>query len=82
MRTERSLAALALLCWTGPLAAQDALTGVGPETQVRSIEFRFAGEQTLQEEDLRPHIALTERGGLVGLRRLFGSPVILRLERV
>jgi len=72
MRTERSLAALALLCWTGPLAAQDALTGVGPETQVRSIEFRFAGEQTLQEEDLRPHIALTERGGLVGLRRLFG----------
>ena len=63
---------LALLLSGAPLVAQDALTGIGPGTQVSSIEFRFTGEQTLAEEDLRPHIALTERGGLVGLRRLFG----------
>lgn len=65
-----TFAAAALL--PAALAAQDALTGVGPETQVSSIEFRFVGDQTLGEKDLRPHIALTERGGMVGLRRVFG----------
>jgi outer membrane protein insertion porin family len=73
MRSEAaSVTALALLFAAAPLAAQDALSGVGPGTQVKSIEFRFIGEQTLRERDLRPHIALTERGGMVGLRRLFG----------
>ena len=71
MRSEILAAAgLALYLAAGPLAAQDALTGVGPGTQVSSIEFRFTGGQTLDEEDLRPHIALTERGGMVGIRRL------------
>ena len=61
-----------MLLAAGPLWAQDALSGVGPKTQVKSIEFRFTGTQTLLERDLRPHIALTERGSAVGLRRIFG----------
>ncbi|HEY7480965.1 MAG TPA: BamA/TamA family outer membrane protein [Gemmatimonadales bacterium] len=52
-----------------PLTGQDALTGVGPGTQVRKIEFRFRGEHSVEEGDLRPHIALTARGGMVGIRR-------------
>ena len=72
MRSERAALVLALLLAGSPLAAQDALSGVGPKTQVKSIEFRFTGGQTLLERDLRPHIALTERGGAVGLRRIFG----------
>jgi outer membrane protein insertion porin family len=72
MRSSGAVLALVLLLAGPPLGAQDALTGVGPKTQVKSIEFRFTGEQTLLERDLRPHIALTERGGMVGLRRLFG----------
>jgi outer membrane protein insertion porin family len=55
-----------------PLRAQDALSLVGPRTEVKSIEFRFTGKHTLPEEDLRTKIALTERGGMVGLRRFFG----------
>jgi outer membrane protein insertion porin family len=81
MRSERGwtvLLLLALGAW--PARAQDALTGVGPGTEVRKIEFRFVGDHTLQEADLRPHIALTARGGMVGLRRVlavlpFVSPV-------
>ncbi len=72
MRSERAALVLALLLAGSPLAAQDALTGVGPKTQVKSIEFRFTGGQTLLERDLRPHVALTDRGGAVGLRRIFG----------
>ena len=73
MRTERLVPlTLAFALAGGPVGAQDALTGVGPGTQVSSIEFRFTGGETLGEQDLRPHIALTERGALVGLRRLFG----------
>jgi outer membrane protein insertion porin family len=71
MRSERAAVVLALILAAAPLAAQDALSGVGPKTQVKSIEFRFTGGQTLLERDLRPHIALTERGGMVGLRRIF-----------
>jgi len=60
MRFDRAWAAgLPLLFLAGPLAAQDALSGVGPATQVRKIEFRFVGEHTLGEKDLRPPIALT-----------------------
>jgi outer membrane protein insertion porin family len=56
--------AVALLL-ASPLAAQDALSGVGPATEVRKIEFRFHGddEQAFGEKDLRPHIALTARAG-------------------
>lgn len=77
MRPDHALRCrVAALAWmallAAPLAAQDALTGVGPGTEVSTIEFRFAGEHTLGEKDLRPHIALTERGGMVGLRRVFG----------
>ena len=71
MRTEAAVAVVLALLVAGPLVAQDALSGVGPGTQVSSIEFRFTGGETLGEKDLRPHIALTERGGMVGLRRLF-----------
>jgi outer membrane protein assembly factor BamA len=63
---------LVLLLGSTPIAAQDPLSGVGPKTQVSRIEFRFAGEAAFKEKDLKPHIALTERGSLVGLRRLFG----------
>jgi len=73
MRSERAaLVILGLLLGSAPLAAQDALSAVGPNTQVRGIEFRFLGEAAFTEKDLRPHIALTDRGSLVGLRRLFG----------
>src|SRR5688572_4003130 len=72
MRSEPAALALALLLLGPPLAAQDALSGIGPKTQVKSIEFRFTGGQTLLERDLRPHIALTDRGSMVGLRRIFG----------
>jgi outer membrane protein insertion porin family len=63
------LAGLLLLILAGPLAAQDALSGIGPATQVRKIEFRFVGEHTVEEKDLRPHIALTARGGMAGIRK-------------
>jgi len=72
MRSERGALVLALLLAGSPLAAQDALSGVGPKTQVKNIEFRFTGGQTLLERDLRPHVALTDREGAVGLRRIFG----------
>jgi outer membrane protein insertion porin family len=72
MRSSAAAAVLALLLVGQPLAAQDALSGIGPGTQVRSIQFRFTGEQDFQEKDLRPHIALTERGGMVWFKRLFG----------
>jgi outer membrane protein insertion porin family len=64
--------ALLLLAGAGPALAQDALSAVGPGTQVKSIAFRFTGGRTFEEADLRPHIALTERGGMVGLRRALG----------
>jgi outer membrane protein insertion porin family len=54
------------------LSAQDALNRVGPTTQVRSVEFRFTGKETLDESVLRQKIALTGQGGMVGLRRIFG----------
>jgi outer membrane protein insertion porin family len=72
-RTDRSVLGLAVLVLlAGPLRAQDALTLVGAKTEVKSVEFRFEGKQTLPEEDLRRRIALTGRGGMVGLRRFFG----------
>jgi outer membrane protein insertion porin family len=71
--TDRPLALAAiLLAWAGPLAAQDALNRVGPKTQVRSVEFRFAGRSSLEEDQLRRKIALTGQGSMVGLRRVFG----------
>lgn len=73
MRFDRAgPAVLLLIGLAAPLAAQDALSGVGPATQVRKIEFRFLGEHALREKDLRPHIALTARGGMVGIRRALG----------
>jgi outer membrane protein assembly factor BamA len=67
VRSEPLRAALLGLILAVPLAAQDALSGVGPATEVRKIEFRFTGEHVLQEKELRPRIALTARPG--GLRR-------------
>jgi outer membrane protein insertion porin family len=72
MRSSPAAAILSLVLAAAPLGAQDALTGVGSGTQVSGIEFRFTGGQALRERDLRAHIALTERGGMVGLRRVFG----------
>lgn len=57
---------------SAPLRAQDPLTLVGRDTEVKSIEFRFKGKQALTEQALRRKIALTEQGGMVGLRRFFG----------
>jgi outer membrane protein insertion porin family len=71
--TERLVCALFLLIGgTHSLAAQDALSLVGPKTQVKSIEFRFKGKHTLLEADLLKKIALTAQGSMVGLRRFFG----------
>jgi outer membrane protein insertion porin family len=70
MRSDRAgAAALLMALCAAPLAAQDALSGVGPGTEVRKIEFRFRGDHSVEEGDLRPHIALTARGGMVGIRR-------------
>jgi outer membrane protein insertion porin family len=72
-RIDRSAIALGLLAAAGaPLYGQDALSLVGPRTEVKSIEFRFHGKRTLAEKDLRRSIALTARGGMVGIRRFFG----------
>jgi outer membrane protein insertion porin family len=73
MRTDRWVIAFALLAATGPpLRGQDALSRIGAETEVKSIEFRFKGKQSFAEKDLRRKIALTARGGMVGIRRFFG----------
>ena len=71
-RTDRAFVAFALLCAGPRLWAQDALSLVGQRTEVKSIEFRVEGRQSLEDEELRREIALTERGGLVGIRRIFG----------
>lgn len=73
MRIDRVTLALAFLASAGgALRAQDALTLIGARTQVKSVEFRFKGKQSLDEKELRRRIALTARGGMVGLRRVFG----------
>ncbi|HEX6104203.1 MAG TPA: BamA/TamA family outer membrane protein [Gemmatimonadales bacterium] len=74
MPSDRSAAAALLLLALAavPLAGQDAPSGITPRTEVRSIEFRHAGTATIPEETLREQIALTARGGMVALRRLFG----------
>ena len=69
---DRALVVVALVALASPLAAQDALSRVGPRTEVKSIEFRFIGQHSLLEEDLRKQIALTAQGGMVGIRRFFG----------
>jgi outer membrane protein insertion porin family len=75
IRTDRVallIGVLAGLTSTSLLKAQDPLTSIGPDTEVRSIGFRFVGRHTLDEEELRGAIALTERGGLVWLRNALG----------
>jgi outer membrane protein assembly factor BamA len=80
VRTDRRCApavvalavSLAISLAAAPLRAQDALTRVGPETQVRSVEFEFEDKSTLDEDQLRGKIALSGQGSLVGLRRFFG----------
>ena len=74
MRSERRAAALllALALPVAPAAAQDAPNAITPATEVRSIAFRYTGTETLPEETLREQVALTERGGMIGLRKLFG----------
>jgi outer membrane protein insertion porin family len=53
--------------------AQEApLTEVDSETQVRAISFRFVDTQTFPASRLKEHISHTERGGMVGLRQIFG----------
>jgi outer membrane protein insertion porin family len=59
----------ALLAASRPLAAQDALNRVGPNTQVHSVEFQFKDRMSLDPNVLRQKIALTGQGGMVGVRR-------------
>ncbi|MBA2459954.1 MAG: BamA/TamA family outer membrane protein [Gemmatimonadales bacterium] len=73
MRSDRvAAAAVALLAVAARLHGQDAPSSITPATEVRSIEFRFDSTRTLGEETLREQIALTERGGMVGIRKFFG----------
>ncbi len=73
MRFDRAAAAaLVLLASAAPLRAQDAPSSITPETEVRSIGFRFDSTETLGTDKLREQVALTERGGMVGLRKVFG----------
>lgn len=66
------LSALLVVAGVAPLAAQDPLTLIGKNTEVRSLKFQFEDHQTVPEPDLRARISLTARGGMVGLRRLLG----------
>jgi outer membrane protein insertion porin family len=69
---NRWLVPLGLLGVAGsPLHAQDSPSLVGLHTEVKSIEFRFEGKNTLPEEGLRRKIALTAQGSMVGIRRFF-----------
>jgi outer membrane protein insertion porin family len=61
--------ALAILAASRPLAAQDALNRVTPNTQVHSVEFQFKEKTSLDPNVLRQKIALTGQGSMVGLRR-------------
>jgi outer membrane protein insertion porin family len=79
MRTDRPagmlpplLVTVGMLVGSAPLRAQDALSRVGPGTQVRSVEFRIVGKEALQEDALRQKIALTGQGSFAGVRRLLG----------
>ena len=73
MRTSHCAAlVLALVARGSALCAQDALNRVTPTTVVRSVELRFVGKQSLDQDVLRQKIALTGQGSLVGLRRLLG----------
>lgn len=78
MRTRGLLAlGVSLFALTAPLAAQDALNRVGPNTQVRSVEFEFKDKSSLDPEVLRQKIALTGQGSMVGVRRLLAFiPVV------
>jgi outer membrane protein insertion porin family len=70
MRRARAASlGLVLLGAGAPLAAQDALNRVGPNTQVHSVEFEFKDNSTLDPTVLRQKIALTGQGSMVGLRR-------------
>jgi outer membrane protein insertion porin family len=70
MRRARAASlGLVLLSAGAPLAAQDALNRVGPNTQVHSVEFEFKDNSTLDPTVLRQKIALTGQGSMVGLRR-------------
>jgi outer membrane protein insertion porin family len=72
-RIRRAVAALILVAgWSARTAlAQDALNRVGANTQVRSVEFEFEDQSSLDETQLRQQIALSGQGSLVGLRRIF-----------
>jgi outer membrane protein insertion porin family len=61
---------LSLLAAGRPLAAQDALNRVGPNTQVHSVAFEFREKTSLDPSVLRQKIALTGQGSMVGVRRL------------
>ena len=70
MRRARAASlGLVLLSAGAPLAAQDALNRIGPNTQVHSVEFEFKDNSTLDPTVLRQKIALTGQGSMVGLRR-------------
>lgn len=66
--------AIALLCLPRSAAAQkgDALIGIGPGTEVRSITFDFQGEHRLSEGELRSQLALTERPSMIFLHKVLG----------
>lgn len=73
MRSERAaVVALMLFMSAPPLVAQDAPSGITPATEVRSIQFRFDSTETLAADKLREQLALTARGGMVGLRKVLG----------
>ncbi len=73
MRIDRIASTVALLlCAVSLVRAQDAPSSAGPETQVRSIAFRFEDTQSIPEKELRQQIALTDRGRLIWLRQLIG----------
>jgi outer membrane protein insertion porin family len=67
------LSAVLLLVLVVSQAAQgqQVLLKTNANTQVSRIFFRFTDSRSFTEEELRSHIALTERGTFVGLRNFF-----------
>ncbi len=63
---SRLLALSVLAALGSPAGAQAPLFLVDERTQVRSVRFTFADEQTFEEDLLKEQIALTEQQGLFG----------------
>ena len=71
LRCIPSMAIALLLFQPEPVQGQQAVLKTNAMTQVSAIHFRFVNSKSFTDADLLEHIALTARGGFVGLRNFF-----------